>query len=248
MLKIVPKDFECSTCICDFAPRDDANPTVMIESCGEYLHKRCLEGRILTEFHDAVRHFFSNTGDSILKFHSLQGRYLTPKQHFSINEVVYNHSIDEVWAELGEKEFIEKESFNSCYEFFASHGLRDYFRYMKPGTLSLDVIRDKLGTSRTPVYGTDEWDIVHWTTFGARLVYNLAVAVIVEIGLEIGVWISTNLFDSKDARKNTLDFREGNVSHRFTHLFKEYWGMTYNPQLKDSFETKAWKWIRARTI
>ena len=248
MLKIVPKDFECLACLCDLAPRDDADPTVMIESCGEYMHKTCIEGRILIEFHDAVRHFFSNTGDSISKFHSFQRRYLTSNQHFSIKEVVYNHSIDEVWKELGTKKFIEKERFNSCYEYFAPHGLRDYFRYKRPGTLSLDVIRDKLGTARDLVYGTDEWDIVHWTTFGVRLVYNLAVAVIVELGLEIGVWTSTNLFDGKDARKNAQDFREGNVSHRFTHLFKEYWGMTYNPELKDSFETKAWKWIRARTI
>ena len=248
MLKIVPKDFECSACLCNFAPKDDADPTVMIESCGEYLHKGCLEGRILIEFHDAIRNFFSNTGDSISKFHALQRRYLTPKNHFSIKEVVYNHSIDEVWAELGTKAFIEKERFHSSYEYFAPLELRDYFRYKKPGTLSLDVIRDKLGASRDPVYGTDEWDIVHWTTFGVRLIYNLAVAVIVEIGLEATIWVSANLFDSKHVRENTQDFREGNVSHRFTHLFKEYWGMTYNPELKESFETKAWKWIRARTI
>ena len=88
----------------------------------------------------------------------------------------------------------------------------------------------------------------HWTTFGVRLVYNLAVAVIVELGLEMGVWVSTNLFDVGDTKNKTQNFREGNVSHRFTHLFKEYWGMTYNPELKDSFETKAWKWIRTRTI
>ena len=248
MLKIVPENFECAACMCDLAPRNDVNPTVMIESCGEYLHKGCVEGRILTEFHDAVRNFFSNTGDSLSKFHSLQRRYLTPKQHFSIKEVVYNHSIDEVWAELGTKEFIEKERFNSSYEFFAPLELRDYFRYKKAGTLSLDDIRGKLGASRAPVYGTDEWDIVHWTTFGVRLIYNLAVALIVDVGLEAAIWVGANLFDSKDVRKNTKDFREGNVSHRFTHLFKEYWGMTYNPELKDSFETKAWKWIRARTI
>jgi len=80
---------------------------------------------------------------------------------------------------------------------------------MKPGTLSLDVIWGKLDASRDPVYGTDERDIVHWTTFGVRLVYNLAVAVIVEIGLEIGVWISSNLFDGQDASKIPRIFARG---------------------------------------
>ncbi|WP_316356425.1 hypothetical protein [Candidatus Neptunichlamydia sp. REUL1] len=248
MLKIVPKDFECLVCLGDFAPKDDANPTVMIESCGEYLHKECLERQVLINFNDAIGNFFSNTGNFISKFHSLQRRYLTPNQHFSIKEIVYNHSIDEVWKELGTKEFIEKEGFRSSYEYFAPAGLRDYFRYENPGNLSLDEIRSKLGASRDPVYGTAEWDIVHWTTFGVRLIYNFAVALIVDVGLEATIWVSDNLFDSKHVRENTQNFREGNVSHRFTHLFKEYWGMTYNPELKDSFETKAWKWIRARTI
>ena len=38
MLKVVPRDVEYSACLCNFAPKDATDPTVMIESCGEYLH------------------------------------------------------------------------------------------------------------------------------------------------------------------------------------------------------------------
>ena len=254
MVKIVPRDLECPTCLMPLAPNDPENPTVMIETCAEFTHQECLERHVLNKFQESVLGFFSNTRESFKEFQSMQGRYLTSRHYYTLDEVVYNHNIDEIWEqfdpqEVGQDDYelqreeIEIQGCNSCHQAFVPESIRITVRDVRARNLTGARIRRNLGAARRQVFRTEEWGIGQWMWFSARLVYHATVAFFIELNLQLGLWLYENAFDGTGGREYVKDFREANVSHRLTPLFREYEGIRYNPELKKTVEERAWEWI-----
>lgn len=103
---------------------------------------------------------------------------------------------------------------------------------------------EKLTEGGKPFLGTCEWDAVGWAWFLVRGVYHGAIALLTEFVLETGIWIYETASNNSGGAAYTKDFREGNVSHRLTPLFVEYYGMLYNPELKPTLEGRIFNWIR----
>ncbi|MCB1107084.1 MAG: hypothetical protein KDK76_03205 [Chlamydiia bacterium] len=227
-------DFDCC-CGESFIDLNDPIPAVMIEGCGEYMHKECLEAMVIGQFQAYILSYLSNVGSSFSEFRSAGGRYLTPKRHFTLDEVVYNHNIQAQWDRLGMADEYQLEGYKGYYHAFAPESLKEEFR--KPAeALSIEDIERALGDERRPVYGQESWGLMQWGYFLVRLIYHVTVATIIEIGMQLS-----------GTRESHKEFREANVSHRLTPLFEEYHGMTYNPPLKETFETKTWNWLCGRS-
>ncbi|MCB1109410.1 MAG: hypothetical protein KDK64_00360 [Chlamydiia bacterium] len=131
---------------------------------------------------------------------------------------------------------------NSVLAFF-SNATEDPWHFKSPQNIPMEIKELVYKSNNEQVLGTREWDVIQWMYFSVRAAYHGLVALCVEVALQGGIWFHETFLDGENGRDYTKDFREGNVSHRLTPLFIEYWGMGYTPVLKPTVEGRVFNWI-----
>ncbi|NRA90654.1 MAG: CRISPR-associated endonuclease Cas2 [Simkaniaceae bacterium] len=245
MHKITPDDFKCPVCHDDLTGMDPTSkdypgPTVLIETCGEYIHQNCIEAMVLAQLEDKILMFLSNKQDSLGQFRTAGRKYLTQAEYFEMTNVIRNHKVHSLWIEVKKKGELDVNG--PFYVACAPDELDQCYR-KDSSVLTTEEIQRSLGDIRDQFYGKDEWTCLKFISFGVRLVCKVAMAMFCEMSIHFGVWVQKNVFEAEVSSDQVREMREANVARRLLPLFKEYWGIKYNQFPKDPVETKAWKWI-----